>query len=136
MRQIPLHRDLVHSLVEQISRDHGLVSHAARIGTLPDPPAIGRHEPDVLARGLSETLVIGEAKVGEDLFTETTQEQLHDFTHHVDEQTGEVAALVLAVPGGWRDEAQRALAAADADPERCSIIQVNLPGGPPPPGDS
>lgn len=132
MSESPLHRDLVSLLVSAIARDHAEVSQAAGASLLPDPPAIGRHEPDALARGLSQTLIIGEAKTGPDLFEEVSQEHFYDFTHHLDEQTGELAAFVLIVPAGWREEAERALAAADADPDRYSIVTAAVPNALPP----
>jgi hypothetical protein len=98
------------------------------MGTLQDPAKIGRHEPDALARGLGGTLVIGEAKLGEDLKTEHTLEQLHDFTHHFDEQSGEIATLVLIVPKGFEPKATEALMAAAADSDRVTVYAQAIPG--------
>jgi hypothetical protein len=130
------HRLTVAGLVEIIARDHGAVTHAVGVGTLPDPPAVGRHEPDLLARAAqAERLVIGEAKCGDDLFTEHSQEQLSDFSTHV-EKSGEHAAFVLAVPAGWRQEAVRAVAEAGGDLDRTTVVEVGLPDAPAPPAAS
>jgi hypothetical protein len=104
---------------------HGAVTHAVATGTLPDPPKIGRHEPDVLATGFAGTPVIGEAKTGPDLFEERSLEQFDDFTHH--EVGGEVAALVLIVPEGFKEDAEAALKKAGAEPERVSVFELGLP---------
>ena len=133
MPQSPLHRNLVSALVEHIARNHAEVSHGAGIGTLPDPPKIGRHEPDVLARGVGDKLVIGEAKIGDDLDAETSQEQFSDFTTHVDDSSGEAAVMVLAVPKGWRGEAEKAIRAAGGNLERATVVEVGLPNAPTPP---
>src|SRR4051812_8041829 len=126
MSESDLHRTLVSTLVSQIARDHGEVTHAAGVATLADPPAIGRHEPDVVATGFGGTLVIGEAKVGPDLFEDHALEQFDDFTHH--EVDGEKAALVVMVPKGFRDDAWKALEQAGAATDRASVIELSIPG--------
>lgn len=132
--QTEAHRTLVDSLVHNFAMNHGKVTHADGVGTLPAPSAVGRHEPDVLARAeLSGTLLIGEAKQGDDLFSEHSQEQLHDFSTYV-ETGGEHAALVLAVPKGWKPEAERAVTAAGGALDWTSVLEVEFPGAPPPPG--
>lgn len=127
MSESSAHGLLVGALIEMISRDHGVVTHAAGSGTLPDPRRIGRHEPDVLARGaVVGTLVIGEAKLGEDLFEERALEQFVDFSTYVDGEMGP-AALIIAVPKGWRGEAERAVQEAGGLLERTSVIEVSWP---------
>lgn len=125
MPESDLHRGLVLSLFSVIANGHGEVTHAVSTGTLDDPPKIGRHEPDVLATGFGGTPVIGEAKVGADLFEEHSLEQFDDFTHH--EAEGEAAALVLMVPKGFAADAWSALEQAGADIERASVHELNLP---------
>jgi hypothetical protein len=127
MSESSVHGLLVASLIEMISRDHGVVTHAAGSGLIPDPPRIGDHEPDVLARGaITNTLVIGEAKRGEDLFEERALQQFLDFSTYVDEPTGP-AALIIAVPKGWRDQAERAVQESGGSLERTSVLEVSFP---------
>lgn len=125
MSESDLHRTLVSVLVSEIAKSHADVSHAVSTGTLSDPPTIGRHEPDVLAVGLSDTPIIGEAKTGPDLFEERSLEQFQDFTHH--EVDGETAALVVIVPKGFEEDAWKALKQAGAATERASVIELTLP---------
>jgi hypothetical protein len=120
-----LHRTLVSALLSQIAREHGEVTHAVGTVTLDDPPAVGRHEPDVIAKGFGGTQILGEAKTGPDLFDERALEQFHDFTHH--ENEGDTAALVVIVPKGFREDALRALEQAGAATERASVIELTLP---------
>jgi hypothetical protein len=134
MPQSPLHRNLVSALVEHIARNHAEVSNAAGVGTLPDPPKIGRHEPDVLARGVGDKLVIGEAKIGDDIDAPTSQEQFADFTTYLDDSSGESAVMVLAVPEGWREKAEQAIREAGGNLDHATVVEVGLPGAPTPPG--
>jgi hypothetical protein len=127
------HRFLVYGLVETIARNHGEVTHAVGVGVLSDPPRIGRHEPDAIARdAMSGRLLIGEAKRGDELFTEHSQEQLADFSTHI-EESGEHASFVLAVPQGWRIEAERAITEAGGDLEWTNVLEVDFPDAPPAP---
>lgn len=128
--QTPAHQTLVASLVHHFAMSHGTVTHADGIGTLPAPVAVGRHEPDVLARDEpSGRLLIGEAKQGDDLGTEHSQEQLRDFSTYV-EASGEHAALILAVPKGWRGEAEQAVVSAGGELDWTTVLEVEFPGAP------
>jgi hypothetical protein len=129
----PAHRTLVEVLVSELAQRVGKVSHAAGVGALPTPPNIGRHEPDALARDANAgTLVIGEAKIGADMVSDHSAEQLHDFTTYLDPESGEVAALVLAVPDGWEQAAIEAVNKAGGDAQRVHVIPVRGLGVPPP----
>ena len=129
MSETDAHRELVLTLYDVVARNHGEIEDAVGVGTHHEPRKIGRHEPDLLARAIGGTLVIGEAKRGEDLDTEHTLEQLYDFTHHLDEQSGEIATLVLVVPKEFEFAAEEALAAAGADRDRVTLHTRSTPGG-------
>lgn len=117
-------------LVHDIAMKHGEVTHADGVGTLSAPPRVDRHEPDIVARDkTSGRLIIGEAKQGDDLFTDHSQEQLHDFSRHV-EESGEQAVMVLGVPTGWRGEAERAVLEAGGLLDWTEIIEVGVPNPP------
>jgi hypothetical protein len=122
-----LHRTLVSLLVSHLAQGSGEVTHAES-GTLPQPPRVERHRPDVAGRGLGGGVFIGEAKTGPDLFHEHTQEQLEDFsTYRLD---GERVAFHLMVPGGWRGEAERAIRHAGGEVDDFVVVYevANVPG--------
>lgn len=48
-----------------------------------EPFAIGRHEPDLIARDSSGLLIVGEAKTGADLDTQRSREQFVDFSSRI-----------------------------------------------------
>lgn len=133
--QTPTHRTLVAAVVSHLANNHGGVTHADGYGILAAPRAIGRHRPDALTRDeRSGVLVIGEAKQGDDLFTEHSQEQLHDFSNHT-EASGQHALLVLAVPTGWESEAERAVKEAGGLLNSTFVLGVPLPDTPAPPDE-
>lgn len=121
----PQHRLLVSSLVSKLAYSCE-VKYAAGVGTLPEPPKIGRHEPDVIASA-NGRLVIGEAKLGPDLTDQTTREQLEDFCSHAGPD-GEIAAFWLCVPDGWRQQAEEAIETAGGTlGDHADILTVSFP---------
>lgn len=75
-----LHRRLVLTLVKYFN-ENGFPVAAAACDGYPDPPAEGRHEPDVEGRAADGLIAIGEAKTGEgDIGTEHSREQYVDFS--------------------------------------------------------
>lgn len=76
------HQTLVNALISAFqSRGYTIVRAVG--GNYSEPYKIGRHEPDIIAKDNNGLLIIGEAKVGEDLFSETTKEQLVDFSNRI-----------------------------------------------------
>lgn len=98
------------------------VTHATGSSELPDPPCVGRHEPD--AYGTKSALPwIGEAKTGRgDLFTRHSLEQFRDFSHRVKSGTSTPCPFVLCVPKGAVEDAYEALRQAGADLRRTRVI--------------
>lgn len=136
MSETPLHSDLVASLLSYLAGIEGSVTHVAGHPGYPDPPRIGRHEPDLYLVSPTGRTVIGEAKTGPDLAGEVSREQLVDFSTHRDED-GERVAFWLCVPKGWA--AQARLAVADAGGEthyRFDVLEVDLRGAAPPGDES
>ena len=131
--QSPLHHSLVSSLVSHLATANCEVTHAAGVGTLDDPPRVGRHEPDVLAESAGQ-MIIGEAKVGPDLEQPTSREQLADFSTQIG-PNGERATFWLCVPEGWRELAHQAIRDAGGElHERVDVLTVKgLPDAPAPP---
>ena len=101
-----LHRELVSVLMSQLALQEGQITHADGAGTLPQPPTIGRHRPDLAGVTAAGDLFLGEAKLGPELFEDHTQEQLSDFLRY--ERDGTPVVLHLIVPTGWRDRAEEA----------------------------
>jgi hypothetical protein len=131
MPETPLHRDLVASLLTHLAGTRGAVTHVAGRNEYPDPPRIGRHEPDILLVTDAGLSVIGEAKTGPDLADDTSREQLVDFSTHRGDD-GERAAFWLCVPDGWRDQALTAIRDAGGEVHyRVDVLEVdglNAPG--------
>jgi hypothetical protein len=108
MSETPLHTDLVASLLSAIASQVAAVTHAAGRSEFPDPPKVGRHEPDLYLLTDDGLLVLGEAKTGPDLSEERTHEQIEDYS----KATGpndERATFWLCVPDGYADAAWEAI---------------------------
>jgi hypothetical protein len=122
-----LHRTLVQSLMSTLANGSGEIINAEHVGTLPLPPTVGRHRPDLAGRTPYGMLFLGEAKLGPELFEEHTQEQFSDFLGFAPD--GERVVLHLIVPAGWRQEAERAARAAAGSIENLVVHEVGgLPG--------
>ena len=121
MAESPQHKERVAGLVNWMDRQGATVTHAAGGSSLPDPYAIGRHEPDALA--IKDGVIwIGEAKIGTDLHAPTSQEQFADFsTRHMSESK-QPCPFVLCVPKGYEGEARRAVIDAGGSTANLTVI--------------
>jgi hypothetical protein len=120
-----LHSDLVAYLLSYLAGIEGAVTHVAGRPEFPDPPRIGRHEPDIYLVTPEGTTVIGEAKTGEDLSDERSQEQLRDFSTHLG-VNGERATFWLCVPSGWKEQAFAAITAAGGEiHHRVDVLEID-----------
>jgi hypothetical protein len=97
------------------------VTNAAGGMALPDPVAIGTHEPDAIGKK-DAVLWIGEAKVGTDLYTEHSQEQLREFSRRQMSDTGRPCPFILCVPKGWTQRARQAVVAAGGNTQNLTVI--------------
>lgn len=95
MPETALHRDLVASLIRHVALGEAAVTHVAGRVEHPDPYAVGRHEPDVLAVTKLGVLVIGEANTGPDLEEPTAREQIEDFSRASGPKPGESDILAV-----------------------------------------
>jgi hypothetical protein len=118
-----LHGDLVASLLSAIASGIAAVTHAAGRSEYPDPPKIGRHEPDLHLLTDDGLLVLGEAKTGPDLGDERTREQIEDFCAAVG-PNGEKATFWLCVPGGWTDAAWETIDGFGERHHRVDVLTV------------
>src|ERR1700727_316430 len=91
------HRQLVWALRDRLPLEQTTPTHDISTQLLPDPPAINGYQPDLLAKSLAETLVIGVAKDGAELDSPTAIEEYRAFTAYRDPQSGELAALIVVV---------------------------------------
>jgi len=128
MSETPLHGDLVAALVSYLAGTEGAVTHVAGHPGYPDPPRIGRHEPDLYLASPDGRSLIGEAKTGPDLSEDVSREQLADFSTHRDDD-GEHAAFWLCVPKGWKAQALAAIGEAGGETHRkVDVLELNIPG--------
>lgn len=77
-----LHQRLVNALISAFQNKRYSILRAVG-GSYPDPYKIGRHEPDIIAKDNNGLLIIGEAKISEDLQAERSKEQLLDFSNRI-----------------------------------------------------
>lgn len=77
-----LHQRLVNALISAFQNKGYSILRAVG-GAYPDPYKIGRHEPDIIAKDNNGLLIIGEAKISEDLQAERSKEQLLDFSNRI-----------------------------------------------------
>jgi len=125
MSETELHRDLVAWLMSYTAGEYGEVTYVAGRSEYPDPYAIGRHEPDLIAESSGGLVVIGEAKIGEDLDAEGSREQLADFSTAVDSETQERAMFLLCVPVGWVQAAEQMIVDAGGElHDRVTVLGV------------
>lgn len=76
------HQNLVNSLIAAFQSKGYTILKAAAIN-YQAPDAIGRHEPDILARDQQGVLIIGEAKTENDISSQTSKEQFLDFSNRI-----------------------------------------------------
>lgn len=76
------HQNLVDALVKAFI-GQGFTIVTADSGSYSRPSAIGRHEPDIVAKDKSGLIIIGEAKTADDFYSETSKEQFIDFSSRI-----------------------------------------------------
>lgn len=76
------HQNLVDALVKAFIAE-GFTIETADSGTYTRLHAIGRHEPDIVARTSNGLIVIGEAKTADDFYSENSKEQFIDFSSRI-----------------------------------------------------
>ncbi|MBK5233085.1 MAG: hypothetical protein JJE13_08920 [Thermoleophilia bacterium] len=120
------HRTLVDMLVHDLAMKFGKVVSGENVGALPRPPKIGRHRPDVVATNEARGTVIGEAKIGPDLTSDHSKEQIEDFLLVASRSDG--LALRLAVPKGWRANAESVASEVSEHTHKLTVLEVDIPG--------
>lgn len=121
------HRRLVLALIAKMRSAGITITHVAGDAAFPDPPRVGRHEPDVVGHKHG-VRYFGEAKTGAgDLRTSRAFEQFDDFSHRRS-RTGHrpFCPFILCVPRGATREAARALADAGARPGSTVIVSPTV----------
>lgn len=77
------HQKLVAALIEYFRTKLGYTILSASHNGYVDPDQHGRHEPDIVAKDSKGVLHLAEAKVGDDIFSDTAKEQFLDFSSRV-----------------------------------------------------
>ncbi len=121
MAETPEHQRLVAGLVGYMKGQGVEVTNAAGGLNYPDPYAVGAHEPDALGTK-GGVLLIGEAKIGSDLTSATSQEQFRDFSNRSMTGTGAPCPFILCVPKGWADAARQAVKTAGGSTRNLTVI--------------
>lgn len=76
------HQNLVDALIKALINE-GYIIENANSNDYSEPPTIGRHEPDIIAKTSNGLIIIGEAKTKEDLNSEISKEQFIDFSDRI-----------------------------------------------------
>lgn len=77
------HNELIRWLLKYL-RERGCDKfYVDHLEGYPKPAQMGRHTPDISAYSRGEKAAVGEAKVGDDLYSERTKEQLKDFSSNL-----------------------------------------------------
>lgn len=79
----PQHQRLVAALIEHFRAKLGYTIISASVNGYAEPDQHGRHGPDIVAKDTRGVLHLGEAKVGDDIFSETAGEQFLDFSSRI-----------------------------------------------------
>jgi hypothetical protein len=120
----------ISSLRYQLTRlpgDSTRITHTlGGLDGLPDPAPIEGHQPHLLARGMSNTLIIGLVETGPDFTDEQTLERFRALGSFIDQKTGERAALNVAVPKELVEEAERGLKDAGLTAEEFNVLSLPL----------
>ena len=77
------HQKLVAALLGHFKTKLGYIILSASINGHTEPDKHGRHEPDIVAKDSRGVLHLAEAKVGNDILSETATEQFLDFSNRV-----------------------------------------------------
>lgn len=123
-----LHGLLTAALVSDLAWSSGTVEQADRIGTLARPEMVAGFRPDVVAHS-GDTIVLGEAKVDPRLNSGDFVEKLRAWHDHPPDGFSRVV-LALAVPAGWRLQAEEIAARAGWSHEDLRVLEVGLPDAP------
>jgi hypothetical protein len=125
-----LHGLLTAALVSDLAWGVAEVTEADGVGTLPVPRSIAGFRPDVIAR-TDDTLVLGEAKVMPRASNKEFLKKLRAWHEHPPNGVSKVL-LTLAVPAGWRANAEELTAAAGWPTQDVRVLEVGLPDAPAP----
>ena len=81
------HQRLVRALVNHFQKNLGFTIIGAALPDYHEPPKQGDYIPDLLARDQNGTLQIGEAELGNEIYSEQTEKQFREFSNRVMTET-------------------------------------------------
>ena len=93
----PEHQKLVFSLMSYFKNKLGHTILAAAYTGFNEPDKHGRHEPDIVTKDSQGILHLSEGKVGDDILSETSEEQFWDFSSRVMNGTNIVVPFHIIV---------------------------------------
>ncbi|MCX5709055.1 MAG: hypothetical protein NTY14_08850 [Candidatus Omnitrophica bacterium] len=79
----PEHQNLIAALINHFKTKLNFEILSADLPGYSKPGEHGRHSPDLVARDQHGVIQIGEAKVGDDIFSQTTKEEFVDFSNRI-----------------------------------------------------
>jgi len=91
------HQKLVGSLINHFKTNLGFTILKASYSGYVEPEQHGRHKPDIVAVDKNSDLHLAEAKVGEDIMSESTMEQFIDFSSRIATATNRPVFLHIIV---------------------------------------
>jgi hypothetical protein len=119
---------LINALRDRLSIEgSGAVTHVIGTPSIPEPPLIDGEQPDLLARGLGNKLIIGLAKTGPDFSDEESVRRYRTFSGYHDPESDERAAFNLVVPAEFRRRAEAALEEAGLTQEQFFVLGLGFP---------
>ena len=79
----PEHQKLIAALINHFTTKLNLEIISVDYPGYPKPTEHGRHSPDIVAKDQNGVIHIAEAKVGDDIFSQTSKEQFLDFSNRI-----------------------------------------------------
>lgn len=120
--------DLIWALRDRLPLEgSGTVTHAVGTPSLPDPPLVAGHQPDLLGEGVGGTVIVGLAREGPDIDSDLSLEQYRAFADHRDPRTGDTASLIVVVRSEFKEKAKAAIEQAGVGEDRYFVLGVGFP---------
>ncbi|MDP2684474.1 MAG: hypothetical protein Q8P20_05460 [bacterium] len=104
----PEHQMLVKAMLDHFTSQLNYSIVTVAYTGYDEPEKHGKHEPDIVAKDANGLIQLAEAKIGDDLSSETTQEQFEDFSKRIMSDSSSLAGreIPFHIIVFQKDEAQ------------------------------